>query len=133
VRRSIRAHQPGIGTRGDGVVLVASLGLVGTLLLSGPETGSQATRAEIKSIATHETHRVSLDGTRTLSVEGRLGTTEIEIGPGRIRFSVSPCERRYCIHAGWLDHGGAFMACAPNGVTITVHGTETTPWDALTY
>jgi hypothetical protein len=60
----------------------------------------------------------------TLAVEGGIGTSHLEIAEGRVRFTDSPCNGRYCVHSGWLSKTGQVAACLPNGVVVEVLGGE---------
>ena len=44
----------------------------------------------------------------------------IEIEDSRVRFQSSTCADQICVDAGWLEHSGDFMVCAPNKVVVTV-------------
>ena len=60
--------------------------------------------------------------TQHVDVAGRVGTSELQIAQGKVRFIASPCTNKYCIHSGWLSHSGEIAACLPNGVLIEVVG-----------
>jgi hypothetical protein len=59
-----------------------------------------------------------------IEVQGLIGTSRLVIEDGRVRFVDSPCNGRYCVHAGWLSRSGQVAACLPNGVVIEVEGGE---------
>ena len=63
-----------------------------------------------------------LNDRRALSVEGPLGTTVIEVEPGRARVASDPGPRQYCVRQGWLSRGGAVAICAPNQVSLSLNG-----------
>ena len=67
-----------------------------------------------------------LDEDRTVSVEGPLGKTLIEIKERRVRVTDSPCRNKLCIRQGWVRSGT--IICLPNRVVITVgdHDKSTT-------
>ena len=67
---------------------------------------------------------VSLHEHRHLSIEGTLGTSELEIKDGMIRFINSPCRNKQCVHSGWISLGGDFIACLPNRISVQVVGRE---------
>ena len=66
----------------------------------------------------------SLSEPATIAVEGAIGTSHLEIAEGRVRFTDSPCNGRYCVHSGWLSKSGQVAACLPNGVVVEVLGGE---------
>lgn len=59
---------------------------------------------------------------RRLDVVGPLGTTRIEVEPGRARVAADPGPRQYCVRQGWLHRGGAVAICAPNQVSLSLNG-----------
>jgi hypothetical protein len=59
---------------------------------------------------------------QTMTVDGLLGNSVIQVDGGRIRFIDSPCPARYCVHTGWLERTGEVAACLPNGVVIEIRG-----------
>ncbi len=75
---------------------------------------------------------VSLNSARKLEVRGPLGTTIIEIQPGRARVLADPGPRQYCVHQGWLTRPHAIAICAPNHVSLTLVGREP-GYDSLSY
>lgn len=68
--------------------------------------------------------RHALDDERQVAVAGRLGASVLDIAPGRVRFSASPCRGKICLHAGWQSAAGAAAACLPNGIILEVVGAE---------
>ncbi len=67
-----------------------------------------------------------------LDVPGPLGTTVIEIEPGRARVAADPDPRQYCVQQGWLTRSGAIAICAPNQVSLALRG-RTTSHDSIGY
>jgi len=67
-----------------------------------------------------------LDKDTTVTVEGPLGKTLIEIKDQRVRVADSPCRNKLCIEQGWARSGT--IICLPNRVVITVgdHDKSTT-------
>ncbi len=60
---------------------------------------------------------------RTVSVEGPIGETIIEIdGEGAARVTASPCPNKLCIQAGELHGQGDWSACMPNKVFVQIEG-----------
>ncbi|WP_243632429.1 NusG domain II-containing protein [Parazoarcus communis] len=75
---------------------------------------------------------VDLTRSRRIEVPGPLGTTYIEIEPGRARVAADPGPRQYCVRQGWLDRAGAVAICAPNEVSLTLTG-RGGDYDSLNY
>lgn len=55
-------------------------------------------------------------------VNGPIGTTEIEVQPGRARVVSDPGPRQYCVRQGWLSRPNAVAICAPNHVSLALAG-----------
>ena len=116
---------------GDIVVLVAASLLVGASWAALWSGGGPAEYAEI-STPDGPPQRLELATDAVVEIEGRLGTSTIEVRAGRVRFTDSPCVGRQCIHAGWLSRSGQVAACLPNGVVVEVGGGRR-EFDAVTF
>ena len=75
---------------------------------------------------------VDLAAPRIVEVPGPLGTTRIEIQPGRARVAADPGPRQYCVRQGWLVSAGAVAICAPNQVSLALSGRHA-DYDSLNY
>lgn len=75
---------------------------------------------------------LSLDQSRVLEVPGELGSSRIVIANGQVRFEQSPCTNQYCVHQGWLKHGGEVAICLPNRVSLELLGGQKN-YDSLNY
>lgn len=73
-----------------------------------------------------------LNITKRIEVEGALGTSVIEIKPGRARVLADPGPRQYCVKQGWLTQANAVAICAPNHVTLALVGRQGA-YDSLNY
>ena len=69
---------------------------------------------------------------KRLEVNSVLGTTVIEVEPGRARVLSDPGPRQYCVRQGWLTRPNAIAICAPNHVTLALTGNGTVN-DSLAY
>lgn len=74
----------------------------------------------------------SLSRAQLIEVPGPLGTTRIEIEPGRARVAEDPSPRQYCVRQGWLTRSGATAICAPNQVSLSLVG-GSADFDSLNY
>lgn len=106
----------------DWVVVAAAAALVGAVAVLMWAPASAAQVAEIRGPNGTETYAIA--EARRVHVAGFLGTSEIELTGGRVRFVDAPCRNRVCIAAGWLAAGGDFAACAPNGVSILLRADD---------
>lgn len=73
-----------------------------------------------------------LNTARRIEVPGPIGTTVVEIQPGRARVFADPGPRQYCVRQGWLSQGGAVAICAPNHVSLMLTG-QRAGYDSLNY
>ena len=93
--------------------------------------GSRGDTAVIRA-AGRVVETASLARTRTLEVDGPLGTTQIEIRPGRARIARDPSPRQLCVKQGWLTQSGQAALCLPNQVSLEIRG-RTPAYDTLGY
>lgn len=69
---------------------------------------------------------------RSIEVGGPLGSTRIEIAPGRARVAADPSPRQYCVRQGWLTQANSIAICAPNRVSLALVGRHRA-YDTLNY
>ena len=79
--------------------------------------GGVADRAIVKRDGKLVTE-LALNTPRKYEVVGAIGTTVIEVQPGRARVLSDPGARQYCVQQGWLTRADAVAICAPNHVTL---------------
>ena len=115
---------------GDAAVLLAGAGLVVALTLYA-WGGAQGDTAVIRA-AGQIVETASLTRARMLAVDGPLGTTRIEIQPGRARIARDPSPRQLCVKQGWLTQSGQAALCLPNQVSLEIRG-RTSAYDTLGY
>jgi hypothetical protein len=66
-----------------------------------------------------------------LVLPGPLGDTVVRISNGQAWVESSPCLNQTCIQSGHISRPGAFVACLPNEVLLTIEGgAETNDVDA---
>lgn len=73
-----------------------------------------------------------LNISKRIEVQGALGTSVIEVQPGRARVLADPGPRQYCVKQGWLSQANAVAICAPNHVTLALVG-RSSGYDSLNY
>jgi hypothetical protein len=78
---------------------------------------------------------LALNTPRKYAVTGAIGTTVIEVQPGRARVLSDPGPRQYCVQQGWLTRANAVAICAPNHVTLQLagRGGRNGDYDSLNY
>ncbi len=115
-----------------GDILVVLLG-AGVCVWSGVSMWrGGAPEAAVVRAAGRVVAEVDLASPRMIEVPGPLGTTLIEIEPGRARVAADPGPRQYCVRQGWLSRAGAVAICAPNQVSLTLTG-RGADYDSLNY
>ncbi|MDI3491126.1 MAG: hypothetical protein PWP11_2403 [Thauera sp.] len=115
---------------GDVLVVLGGLLLCGYSLMvlwQGGRPDAAIVRAGGKVVA-----EVDLRTVRIIDVPGPIGTTRIEIQPGRARVAADPGPRQYCVRQGWLTQAGAVAICAPNEVSLSLSG-RGADYDSLNY
>ena len=110
------------------LALAATAVLASAPLMLG---SGQADRAVIRTGGTVYAE-LPLTAKRSLEVPGPLGTTVIEIEPGRARVAADPGPRQYCVKQGWLARSNAIAICAPNEVSLALVGRVRT-YDTINY
>lgn len=96
--------------------------------------GGAADRAVVKRDGQLVTE-LALNTPRKYEVTGAIGTTVIEVQPGRARVLSDPGPRQYCVQQGWLTRANAVAICAPNHVTLQLSGRsgQNGTYDTLNY
>jgi hypothetical protein len=115
---------------GDWLVIgtgVAACAALSPYLWNNPAPYKAVVRAGGKVFA-----EVGLNMRRTLEVPGPLGTTVVEVVPGRARVAADPGPRQYCVRQGWLTRANAVAICAPNQVSLSLEG-RAGGYDSLNY
>lgn len=115
---------------GDAGVLLAGAATVGALTWGAwlsPAGDTAVIRAGGQIVET-----VALSRSRSLDVAGPLGTTRIEIEPGRARVAADPSPRQLCVKRGWLTQSGDAALCLPNQVSLEIRGRGAS-YDTLGY
>lgn len=104
-------------TVGDKLLIVVALLALGAIVGQLYQPKVAATHVDILH-GSKLLHHLPLNGEQTISVQGHIGESVIEISQGRVRFIQAPCRQQVCIHAGWLRHRGGLAACLPNRIAI---------------
>lgn len=115
---------------GDWLVIAAAAALVVVAYLflwRGGQADHVVIRLDGRIVAEYP-----LTASRRIDVAGPLGTTVIEVEPGRARVRSDPGPHQYCVKQGWLSRANAVAICAPNHVSIGLTG-KTPGYDSLTF
>lgn len=115
---------------GDAVIALAGAAAVAALALNIHTGETVRTLRVTQAGHAHADYPAWRD--RQIVVNGPLGETVIEIRDGRARVLRSPCTRKICLRAGWLDAAGDAAACVPNRVSIALLGDDAR-FDAINF
>ena len=105
---------------GDALTVALAGGLVVTLFAT-LWTNTRADRAIVRQ-GGELVAELALSNARRIDIAGPIGTTVIEIAPGRARVVSDPGPRQYCVQQGWLTRVNAVAICAPNQVSLMLAG-----------
>ncbi len=115
---------------GDWLILAAAA--AGTAALAPLAfSGGAAEKAVVRRDGT-VVAELPLREARRIEVAGPLGTTVIEVQPGRARVAADPGPRQYCVRQGWLTQANSVAICAPNHVSLSIVG-RASGHDSLAY
>ncbi len=114
---------------GDWLVLALCILLVACLWRQGGKV-LQAHTFEVRR-GQHVVGVYDLNQERHLSIRGAIGTSDIHVHAGKVRFAHAPCHNQYCVQQGWLSHAGQVALCLPNQVSIVLLGEP--GFDSLSY
>lgn len=108
-------------TPADRWVSLAMLGLAfaSSMLVAG---GNGGPAVAVVSVGRSVVAELPLSTPGTFTVEGRLGSVELEIADGSVRVVRSGCPNRLCIAMGDRRHTGDLIACVPNALLVRVTG-----------
>jgi hypothetical protein len=111
------------------VVLLAAAAVAASfpLLWRGGPAARAVVRLDGRVVAEYP-----LTAARRVEVAGPIGTTVVEIQPGRARVLSDPGPRQYCVRQGWLTRANAVAICAPNHVSLGLVGAKP-GYDSLSY
>jgi len=108
-------------TRAD-LVLICLLGLGTAGSFLHQQLGSQVGAEVVVEMDGEEKGRFPLGPPLKVSIEGGLGISEVEIGPGGARFFSAPCPHGICVRQGWVRRQGETVACVPNRLILRIVG-----------
>ncbi len=85
------------------------------------QSSSQAEQLSVQ-VADQPAQYYSLKTDKSITIQGEMGTSIIEIKQSKVRFIHSVCRNKLCIFHGWLSLVGDTNACLPNQISITLIG-----------
>jgi hypothetical protein len=78
-----------------------------------------------------EVGKFSLEENRIIPVDGKLGTTNVEISEKGVRVLDSPCPYKLCVRSGPIRRSGETLVCLPNRVVVRITGDKGEEVDAV--
>ena len=63
-------------------------------------------------------------------INGRLGSSTVEVEGARVHMHEAPCPGKVCINQGWIAHPGQSIVCIPGEILVRIEGAA--PLDAVT-
>jgi hypothetical protein len=117
----------------DLVILLFGIGISAYSFMSLSRTG-EASRMVVTGERGVWVYPAKTGGEELLvSVQGPLGDTVLKIDNGQAQIISSPCLNQTCVAAGAIHRRGAFIACLPNRVMVSVEGGEDEDLDASSW
>ncbi len=110
---------------GDYIVLILGCVLVAGVTFGAIQKGTSADDSNMAIITCRgEQYLYPLSKDQTITIQGNIGVSELEIKNGSIYFTSSPCRDHICENMGHAgpDTGIHFIACLPNDVVVYVNG-----------
>ncbi len=119
-------------TRTDAAIILCAVALIATLA-GAVWSGGGTPRTATVQVAGERVASLDLDRDTTITVDGPLGTTRVEVADHRVRVARSPGQRQLCVRRGWLEQPGEQVVCLPNRVRVALEGGADTQLDAITH
>ena len=121
---------PPAPTTGDVLLVVAALLTAVVIALKGADVaGADWVTIEV---AGKRWYDATIDSSRTLTVEGPIGSTVIRIDEGGARVVSAPCPGQICVSRGWLRAACDVAACVPNHLVLRLTGRRPPAFDGIT-
>ena len=79
-----------------------------------------------------EAYRLSLFEPKTVSIQGMIGKTVVQIDHGEIWVEKAPCPHQICKKMGQISRSGEIIVCIPNRILIKVGGVSKNQVDGIT-
>ena len=90
-------------------------------------------RATVRVTAPSGEYLFLLTAEETIVVRGPIGETVVRIGDGGARVLSSPGPKQICVKAGHVSRPGAWLACLPNRVFVSIESRQLEDVDARSY
>lgn len=115
------------------VVLLVVAFAIALIFLLRPDPGTAVTATVVLDGETIAQYRLDqLTDAVTLTLDDAPYPLTIRAESGRICIAHSDCPSQDCVHTGWISQAGQQIICLPNRLVISLSGSETGDFDAVT-
>lgn len=77
-------------------------------------------------------HRLDLNRSIEVSIQGLIGTTTVKIDHRAARVIHSDCPEQICVKTGKIHLAGEMIVCVPNKVIVRINGDRNNQFDVIT-
>ena len=117
---STRFSLPPLFTSAD-ILLLVLLGTASAAFYGFRMLGTEAGPAQVVlKVGENTVGRCPLARDTTFMVTGSIGSVEVVIEGGRLRFEDAPCRQKICEKMGPVANSGEMVVCAPNRVMARI-------------
>ena len=121
-----------IGGEGQFILGAVAAAAVALLFFLQPEESNFLTASVVLEGETIAEYELStLTGPVTLVVDEAPYPLTIQAEPGRIRIAESACPSQDCVHTGWISRAGQQIICLPDKLVISLSGSGSQEFDAI--
>ncbi|MBN1352496.1 NusG domain II-containing protein [candidate division KSB1 bacterium] len=124
----MRIHQPkatliSLLTTGDKILIagIAAISVFSMLLMSAFSTPGSFV---VIDAAGNQHYRYRLAENRTITCEGPVGKSVIQIQDGAVSVQTSDCPQKICVKSGAIQKCGQLIVCVPNKIIIKIEGED---------
>lgn len=103
------------------MALIGALMVVCLLLLIPLFNGSKTPATAVVQVKSDEVLRIDLSKDGNYSVEGTLGTVNIEVKDGAVAVTQENSPNHYCSKQGFVSSTNTPIVCLPNDTVITIN------------
>lgn len=108
-------------TRADKILIVVIMVIAAAMILPLLGYSPQPSTASVK-VKNEEVLNIDLAKDGEYSVEGTLGSVNIEVKDGAVRVSQENSPHHYCSLQGYVSDPNVPIVCLPNETVITISG-----------
>ena len=111
------------------VVFILLLGIISLIALSHLRQPGDFVTIEVNG---QVVHRLDLNISREVKVNGSIGETIIKISQNSAQVVHSDCPEKICVKTGEIHLAGEMIVCVPNKVVIKINSKQKNQFDVIT-